>query len=120
MKTIVASSDDDSYAVSWTERTMKMYAKDNLFYSYLKSDNFQYLVDLVYRADEEYHPPLSYFDFMNDPTIASAKVLVADITKDRTTKPSRRIVQYEKMIPIEVAGGAILNRSEERRVGKEC
>lgn len=108
MKKVLASSKDDIFAKEWCERIKQGYAKDNLFYKYLNTGKFSYLIDIVFQT-EDVCPQFKYLDFMDNPTVENARKLLnmlfnIDSHQDNSNIQKHLAVMKEEMVAFD--GGA--------------
>lgn len=84
-RVILASSNDDTYEKIWLKTMMKKSDKKTIFHSYYTTRDFSYIGEYA-RTYDKHNPPLTYYLFMQEPTLINAKKLIADLVFNKSTK----------------------------------
>lgn len=83
-RVLLASCSNDKYEKSWLKTLLKTTDKNTIFHSYYTTGDFSYIGEYARKYDK-YNPPLTYYLFMQEPTLVNAKKLIADLFFDNST-----------------------------------
>lgn len=107
---VLASSSDISYCNKWCDDVKKGYAKDNLFYRYLDTGDFNMLTYIVFKTEDVF-PPSCYFNFMNDPSVETATFLISALLNDKNYNiPIDKKTYVLQNKEIAVKGGGLFDK----------